>query len=354
MFRKRKPPGGSGPGTLAIDEAVPPPRIHVIAYSPDSFDEIEVLSPDAIRKALPSEGIAWIHVQGPCDRATLARIAELFALHPLAMEDVVHSPQRPKAEPYEGQLFFVARSASVSSLTLHAGQVSLFLGRNYVLTFQEESGDLLDPVRNRIRHQQGLIHKQGAGYLAYAIIDAVIDGYYPVLESVGEYLEELEDEVIDVTTPATLRRINQVRRVLVELRHITWPMRDAVNVLIRDPSPLIDSSVRVYLRDCYDHCTQATEVIESYREIIAELTNTYLSVLSNRTNDQMRVLTVIASIFIPLTLLAGIYGMNFEYMPELHYRYGYPLFWAALLIVGVVMYIYFRRLGWIGRRRDRG
>lgn len=353
MFRKRNPPVASLPGTLAINDHSPPPKIHAISYDLEHLEELDISDVKDLRPIVKEGRVAWIDVQGLGDETVLRRLGEIFCIHPLALADVVNVPQRPKAESYEDHIFLVARMARLAEESrLELEQISIFLGRNYVLTFQERYGDVLDPLRRRIRQGKGPIRHLGADYLAYAIIDAVIDGYYPILENLGESLENLEEETLNAATNRTLRAANHNRHSLVTLRRTLWPQREAINVLIREGSPLITDPVRVYLRDCYDHCMQISEVLESYREIASALTSTYLSAVSNRTNEVMKVLTIMASIFIPLTFMAGIYGMNFEYMPEIHVRYAYPLLWLLMAVVATGMMIYFYRRGWIGSRGD--
>ena len=231
-------------------------------------------------------------------------------------------------------------------------QVSVVLGKNYVLTFQERYGDVFDPVRKRISDGKAAVRKHGADYLAYALVDTVVDGYYPVLESVGDHLESFEGRVISDPSPALLGELNHFKNQLVNLRRGIWPQRAAVNELVRGDHSLISDDVRLYLRDTYDHCAQTSEVTEMYREMVTGLMNVYLSSVANRTNEVMKMLTIVATIFIPLTFLAGIYGMNFDHMPELHNRWAYPTIWATMLGVATIMLIFFWRKGWIGLRRD--
>jgi magnesium transporter len=226
--------------------------------------------------------------------------------------------------------------------------VSLVLGRRFLLTFQERLGDVLDPVRERIRQGIGPIRRAGPDYLAYAVIDAVIDGYYPILEQFGERLEALEDDVVLSPTPLLLRRIHHVKRELLDIRRAVWPQREAVSAVIRGDHELVGQEVRTYFRDVYDHCIQIMDVVETYRELAGGLMDVYLSSVSNRQNEVMKVLTVMASIFIPLTFLAGIYGMNFEHMPELHKRWAYPILLAVMAGVAGVMLLFFYRKGWLG------
>lgn len=229
---------------------------------------------------------------------------------------------------------------------LDVEQVSIFFGRNFVLTFQERHGDVLDPVRKRIRSKKGPMRTMGPDYLAYAIIDTIIDGYSPVLEQYGEYLEGLEARVVANATPKMLDRINRMKRNLLTLRRGIWPQRDAINVLIRDDCPFVTDPVKVFLRDCYDHCVQVADVLETFRETAGSLLSTYLSAIGNKQNEVMRMLTIMASIFIPLTFMAGIYGMNFEEMPELKNRDAYPILLGVMFLTAVGMLLYFK-LGWI-------
>ena len=228
-------------------------------------------------------------------------------------------------------------------------QVSLLMGKNHVVTFQERYGDVLDPVRERIRHGQGRpIRRSGSDYLTYVITDTIIDGYYPVIEAIGDHLEHLETVVMENPSSQTLQELNRTKNLLVNLRRVVWPQREVVSSLMRDENELIVDEVRMFLRDTYDHCVQTAEVIEMYRDMSTGLMNTYLSSVANRTNDVMKVLTIMASIFIPLTFMAGIYGMNFEHMPELHVRWAYPAIWLAMTLTAGGMLIFFWRKGWIG------
>ncbi len=298
--------------------------------------------------------MTWIDVQGLGDEATFRALAELFAIHPLAMEDLVNAPQRPKVESYGDQVLLITRAAALTTEApvLDRDQISILLARNCVLTVQERPSDALAPVRNRVRQGKGPIRRAGAGYLAYAIVDAVVDGYYPVLEALGEHLEDLEREVVMRPTRASLRAVFRIKRELLAFRRIVWPHRDLVNAIIRGDDGLFSADVRLYFRDVYDHCIQIGDVLETYREMAGGLHDMYLSSISNRTNDVMKLLTIMASVFIPLTFIAGVYGMNFENMPELHTRLGYPIVLGAMTILAVGMVSYFVRKGWIGSSSD--
>lgn len=350
MFRKRHPPAGSMPGTLVIHDGALCPAMRVMKYSPDHLEEHDIASVDEVAPLLDDRSVCWIDVQGLGDENVLRKLADLFSIHPLALEDVANVPQRPKVERYEKHTLCITRMALMSSGTVEREQVSLFVGANYVLTFQERSGDVFDPVRNRIRQGGPMMRTSDPSYLAYALLDAVIDGYYPIMEVFGEKLEALESDIVDCPRPAILREVHRIKRDLLALRRGIWPQREAVNSLIRDEDPLISETVRVYLRDCYDHCVQIMDAVESYRELTAGLVDIYLSSIGNRQNEVMKVLTIMATIFIPLTFLAGVYGMNFEDMPELHVRWGYPALLAVMAVVAGGMLMYFRSKGWLGNQ----
>jgi magnesium transporter len=351
MFRKRRPPPGSAPGEFVVPESAQPPRIHVIDYTPGRVTESDVTDAESLRGFRDADSVTWIDVQGLGNEPLLRAIGELFEIHPLAMADVFNVPQRPKVEEYEHHALVISQIAEPAPPgTVQLEQLSLVLGKTYVITFQERYGDPFDPIRARIRQGQ-LVRRMGPDYLAYSLIDAVIDGYYPLLESFGDFLQQLEDEVVTRPRTNALHRIQIVRRQLLHLRRGVWPQREAVNGLLRE-SPFICDAVRVYLRDCYDHVVQIMDVLETYRETAGGLMEVHLSSIANRTNEVMKVLTVISSVFIPLTFIVGVYGMNFEFMPELHVPVAYPIVWVVLITVAIGMLAYFWRLGWIGGRDD--
>jgi len=359
--KKRRAAPGSSPGTLNLAPATAKPTIQIMSYTADRLEDRAVAAVGELKPYLDNQQtVTWVDVRGVGDEATLRELGALFNIHPLALEDIVHTPQRPKTDQYEQHHFIIARMVTLRSADdMEASQVSIFLGRNYVLTLQEEPQDCLDPIRTRIRRGGGLHRKLGADYLCYTILDAIVDNYFPVLEAYGEYLEELEDRT--VTTPArrTLRDIHIAKRELLDLRRIIWPQRDTINQLIRDESPLISKEVRVFLRDCYDHAIQVMDMVETYRELTSGLHDVYLSSIGNRTNEIMKVLTIISTFFIPLTFLAGLYGMNFDTnaspwsMPELKNPYGYPLLLLAMLIIAGVLAVFFWRRGWIFGKETR-
>jgi magnesium transporter len=353
IFIKRQPPVGSRPGTLVIHEDSPFPRIRIMQYSADSVQERSVAVPQEISGLLDSRVVTWVDVQGLGDEPTLRAIGDVFRIHPLALEDVVNVPQRPKVVEYEGYAVLITRMARIGEdRRLDIEQLGLIVGDSWVLSFQEWYGDVLDPVRERIRAGKGPIRGSGADYLAYVLLDTIIDAHYPVLENLSHRIERLGDAVMSRPTPRVLEALYRVKSDLLLLRRGIWPQREALNRLARDPGEVFSADVRVYLRDTYDHAAQLVDVIESHREILNGALNMYLSVVANRTNEVMKVLTIMASIFIPLTFMAGIYGMNFENMPELQTWWAYPMLLAAMIATAVGMLMYFRRKGWIGSVAD--
>ena len=275
-------------------------------------------------------------------------IASRFNLHDLLLEDVVHVPQRPKAESFENHLSLIVRMLrSKEANDIQLEQVSIVLGENYVITFQERYGDVLEPVRDRIRSQRAPIKKRKADYLAYALADTIVDAYYPVIELVGEHIESLNDSVLENPTPELLHALNGLKNQLVNIRRSVFPQREALSSLCRGDHPMISEEVRLYFRDTYDHCIQTTDVTEMYREMVAGLMNTYLTVVANKTNDVMKLLTIVSTIFIPITFVAGIYGMNFQNMPELQFKYGYAIAWLVMLGITAGLLWYFRRKNWL-------
>lgn len=355
FFEKRHPPVGARPGTLVIPVGAARPRISVFDYTLEEVAEVAIGQVGDLKPYLDRDSVTWVNVEGLGDETVLQEIAELFQLHPLLIEDVVNAPQRPKVEPYGDLLLLITRMIMVGNddgAQVDAEQVSIILGKRYVLTFQEKPGDVFDPLRARIHRGLGAIRRSGTDYLAYAILDTVIDAYYPALEQIGECVEELETEVVESPTKATIGRIYDLKRQLLTIRRAVWPQRDMLNRMIHEEEAFSEP-VRVYLRDCYDHCVQASDIIESYREMAGGLLDVYLSSVSNRMNEVMKVLTIMASIFIPLTFIAGVYGMNFEFMPELHHRLAYPILLTVMIVTAGAMIWYFQRRGWISTGKER-
>lgn len=350
MFHKRHPATGSRPGTLVISEDALPTRYSAVRYDREGVRDCEDIEIEALHGLIQEETVIWIKVQGLGDEEELRRIAQQFDMHPLLLEDIVNLPQRPKLETAEGQLLIITRAlVPDSNVPGELEQISLLVGRHFVVTFEERYGETFDVVRQRLNNSQGFLRQSGADYLAYALLDVIIDGFYPVLETIGVRLEELEELVIANPSREVLDRLNRMRNRLALLRRRTWAQREAVQELLHDDSGLISRETIVFLRDTYDHCLQASEVVEMYRDSGSNLMNTYMSSVANRTNEVMKTLTIMSSTFIPLTFVAGIYGMNFEHMPELSSRWAYPVVWGVMLMIAFGMFSFFRVKGWIGR-----
>ncbi len=351
-------PVGSSPGTLIGDPDADPPEITVMGYGPDVLEEHTMTETTDLKGLRGRWPILWVNVDGIGSATAIATIGEIFGLHRLALEDVVNVHQRPKLEEYPESLFVVIRMPELNE-RFTTEQVGLFLGSDFVITFQEHSGDCLDPVRDRIRSGRGNIRRSGADYLAYAVLDAVVDSYFPVLEQYGEHLEELEHVIAKAPTAETIRRIQHTKRDLMAMRRSIWPQRELLNSLVREPLPWISDTTRIYLRDAYDHAVRIMDLVETYRELGSGLTDFYMSSVSNRMNEVMKVLTIIATIFIPMTFVAGIYGMNFNpdispfNLPELNWFWGYPFALGLMLVMALLLVGFFRRKGWIGSP-DRG
>jgi magnesium transporter len=330
------PPPGAPAGTLAVPVHAVETRIRSICYDAESVDERSIESLEELSELAEAEGrVTWIDMQGFANRDALERIGQVFGIHPLALADVVHVPQRPKAEMHDGRLLIVTQMALLTEAgEIEVEQVSLVLGPGWVVTFQERQGDVFQPVRERVRSAAARIRRMGADFLAYALLDAVIDGYFPVVEAIGGILEQLEEEVVAGPGAAALARIHATRRTLLHLHRVQWRQRDAVHTLLRDESFPFSEPVRIYLRDAHDHAFQTLDAIETYRDMAVGLMDVYLSSTSHRMNEAMRTLTVMASVFIPLTFVVGVYGMNFERMPELHWQWGYPAVWGVILAIG--------------------
>ncbi|MBW4555127.1 MAG: magnesium/cobalt transporter CorA [Trichormus sp. ATA11-4-KO1] len=347
---------GNLPGTIIVDENAEAPIIFLFDYNPNNFIRKQIETPEECSTYLDQESVSWVDVQGLGNQDILQRLGKVFDLHPLVLEDVVNMGERPKVEEYEDQLLIIAHMVvpMEKNCGFYSEQVSFVLGKHYLLTVQEEpEHDCFEGVRLRIDRGKGIIRKQGADYLAYALLDAIIDGFFPVLEMYGERLEELEEEVILNPTRKTLQQIYQIRRELLQLRRAIWPQRNAINSLIRDGSELIGAEVQIYLRDCYDHAVQVMDMVENYRELVSGLMDVYLSAVSNKMNEIMKLLTVVSSIFIPLTFVAGIYGMNFNTekspynMPELNWYWGYPICLAVMAAIALGLLFFFWRRGWL-------
>ena len=353
MLVKRNPPIGARPGTLAIPAGSPPPQIHLFHYGPEQVVERSIEDCTALEQFVQTDTTTWIDVRGMGNETALRRIGELFGIHPLALEDAVNFPQPAKTELYDEHQLIIARTPMAQDGRLTAPQVCLFLGHRYLITFQDRYYGFFDPVRERIRSGVGPIRSAGPDYLAYALIDVLVDHYYPVVEGLSEELDDLEDVVLVDAQPEDLARMHGVRRSVATLRRIGGPQRETIGNVCRSASPFMREEARTYFRDTHDHISQIMGRVDFCREVVVGLMDMYLSNVSLRQNEIMKVLTLMASIFIPLTFIAGIYGMNFENMPELRSQFGYFSVLVAMVVLAVSLVWYFRRQGWIGRARRR-
>lgn len=353
LVPRRRTPPGAPPGTLVADPSALSPEIDVMTYGGDGVHEQHL---EDVAELLALHGrhpVTWVNVQGLGDMDTMRGLGEAFGIHQLALEDVINVHQRPKVEEYDDHLFIVCRMPG-PSVGAGSEQVSMFLGKDYVITFQERRGDCFDAVRKRIRRDGTRIRQSKADYLAYALLDAVTDAYFPLLEEYGEMVEELEQNVLGESRMRLVRNIHDLKRELLDLRRAVWPLRDLFTTLVREETPFVSENTHVYFRDCYDHTIQLMDVVETYREIASGLVDIYLSSLSARMNEIMKVLTIIATIFMPLGFIASMYGMNFDRkaspwnMPELGWHLGYPYALGLMIVVAVGLLYYFRHKGWLG------
>lgn len=353
-FTKRYHPPGTPPGTL-IEHPVPqtvPLRLHLIDFTADGMSEQDDVTLSECKASLERDDITWIHARGNVTPEVLRELGDAFGLHPLALEDVLNTGQRPKLENYDHQLFIIMSLPAWREESLATEQVSLFMGEDYLISFHQGEGDPFEPVRKRLAASTGKMRARGADYLLYSLLDLLIDQGFPVLEDMGERIERVEEELLDKPTQHVLGEIHTLKRDLLLLRRMLWPQREVLTQLMRDDQTLIREEIKPYLRDCYDHTVQIMDLFETYRDMAASMLDVYLSSASQRLNEIMRVLTVITTLFIPPTFLVGVYGMNFDNphspwaMPELHSYYGYPLVWLVIIAMIVGMLVFFKRRGW--------
>jgi len=342
---------GAAPGTLIHigQKKAERVKITLIDYGPETFYEGELESIDACLAFIHKPTITWINIDGLHDIEFIEKIGKLFNLHPLIMEDIVDTRQRPKLEDFEDYLFFTFKMLFFGDgdQIVKFDQISLILGDRFLISFQEMESDIFSPVRERIRRTKGRIRKMGCDYLAYSLIDATVDHYFSILEILGARIEILEEEIQSKPTAETLKRIYQLKREMIYLRKHILPMREIVTVLQKNLSPLIGANISPFLTDVYDHTIQIMDAVESFRDILTGLLDVYLSTVSNRLNEVVKVLTIISTLFIPLTFLAGVYGMNFKYMPELEWRWGYFSVLSIMVIVALLMIFYFKKKKWL-------
>jgi len=341
---------GMAPGSVVYtgEQKVDEVTVGLIRYTPAELEEIQGTTlEDALAKR-SADSVNWLNISGLHDTSLIKTIGEVFDLHPLVLEDIVSPRQRPKVEYFDGYIYIVMRMLRFDREgEVDNEQLSIVLGPDYVLTFQERPGDVFEPVRERIRHGKGRIRKLEPDYLAYALMDIMVDTYFVMLESYGETIEALEEELLRDPSPKSLEKVTGLKRDMLYLRKAVWPLRELISSLLREDSSLMGETVRTFIRDVYDHAIQVIDTVETLRDVLSGLHDFYLSSLSFKMNEVMKVLTIVGTIFIPLGFLAGIFGMNFERMPELHWRYGYAFFWLLALSLAGGMLWYFRKKKWL-------
>jgi len=351
LIHRQSQKAGLPPGSLVRvgEEKAEKVKITVIDYKDEHFEQREIERVEDCLDFKDKPTVTWINVDGVHDTETVRRLGECYQVHPLTLEDILNTEHRPKMEDFGHYIFITLKMLGLSpnGQGITVEQVSLVVGQGFVISFQEATGDVFDPVRERIRRASGRMRSREADYLAYALIDAVIDEYFVILESLGEEIEGLEDELVTDPGQGVLESIFKLRREMVVLRRSIWPLREAISALEKSESGLISQGTRVFLRDLYDHTISVVDTVETFREMLAALLDLYLSGVSNKMNQVMKVLTVVATIFIPLTFIAGIYGMNFENMPELKWSWGYFAVWLIMAAIAGLMLLAFRRKKWL-------
>lgn len=350
-IKKRSGKSGLPPGTLLHigDKKMEKTRITLLDYDESHFLEKEV---KLVEEAFPFKDkptVTWINIQGIHEIEIIEKIGQYFGVHPLILEDILNTEKRPKMEDLETYIYVtlkILRQIDDSDRIL-SEQVSLIIGTNFVISLLESKDAIFDQIIERIRSGKGHIRKMGPDYLAYSLIDTIVDNYFIIMEKFGEKIEVMEEELVKNPTRGTLKSLHDTQRELMLMRKSVWPLREVVNNMLRGESSLIHESTLIYLRDVYDHTIEIIDMIEGLRDMVSRMFDMYLSSISNKLNEIMKVLTIIATIFIPLTFIAGVYGMNFEYMPELKWRWGYPVIWVIMIFIGIYMLNYFRKNRWI-------
>ena len=351
FMKKLSKKAGAAPGTLVHigERKAEETRITLIDYDDTQLQEKELKAIEECFPCRDAPTVSWINIEGIHDVETIEKVGKQFNIHPLVLEDIVNTGQRPKAEDFDDYVYIVIKmlyyDRKESQVT--SEQVSLILGSNFLISFQEREGDVFQSVRERIRKGKGHIRKAGADYLAYALMDAVVDQYFLIMEIFGEKMEGLEEELIEDPTTQTLEIIHAMKREMIYFRKQVWPLREVIGGLTRGEYSLVSETTGLYLRDVHDHTIQVIDTLESLRDILGGMLDLYLSTLSNKMNEVMKVLTIMATIFIPLTFIAGIYGMNFKYMPELEWHWGYFVVWGIMVCTVVAMVVYFKKKTWL-------
>jgi len=351
IFRKRSEKVGLPPGTIVHigERKAQKHRITIVDYDETKFQEREL---ETIEESFPfkdTSTITWINIDGLHQLEIIERIGKHFNIHPLILEDIANTEQRPKMEDFDDYLFLILKMICFEEKDkrIKVEQVGLILGPNFVISFQEEKGNVFDPVKQRIISGKGRIRTRGADYLAYALIDVIVDGYFLIIERIGDQIEDLEEDLLDGPRPETMQDIHSLKREMLQFRKSVCPLQEIIRRLERGESDMFNESTEIYLKDVHDHTIHVIDTIEIFHDMLSGLLDLYISSISNKMNEIMKVLTIIATIFIPLTFIAGVYGMNFKYMPELDWRYGYPMVLLIMFIIGVGIMIYARKKGWL-------
>ena len=350
-IRSRRIRPGSSPGTVVFvgEQRLAKVQIDVIHYDGDGWSEELDVSVRSCADVVRQDSITWMNVSGVHDVDLVERLGACFGLHPMTLEDIANTTQRPKVEEFPGYVFMVLKMIAFNeeAKTIDIEHVSVILGDHFVISFLEDDGDVFDGVRDRIRSSSGRIRWMKADYLAYSLMDAVVDHYFLAVERMGDIIEEVDDRLLEDPHPGDIKEIHGLKRSILSLRKAVWPIREEVAMICKSESSLLSADCRVFWRDLYDHCIQIIDLVETHRDILGGMHDTYLSILSHRMNEVMKVLTIISTIFIPLTFIAGVYGMNFKEMPELEWRGGYYSVWGVMIVIGISLYLYFRRKQWL-------
>jgi len=351
FIKKKSNKIGLPPGSLLYvgDRKTEKTTITLIDYDEEKFFEKKIDKIEECFDFKDKSSVSWINIDGIYDTNVIEKIGKKFDLHPLILEDILNTDQRPKIEDFENYIFIVFKMLQYDEKAnmIAAEQVSLILGEKFVISFQEQPGDVFESLRDRIRNGKGRIRRMNSGYLAYCLIDAIVDNYFLILEKIGEKIEEIENKFASDPNSNTLTLIHKLKREMIFLRKSVWPLREVISNIQRSESKIIQDVNKIYLKDIYDHTIQVIDTVESFRDMISGLLEIYLSTVSNKMNEIMKVLTVFAALFIPLTFIVGIYGMNFEYMPELYWKWSYPVLWFVIITIISVMLYYFKRKNWL-------
>ncbi len=351
LIKKVSRKAGLPPGTVVYvgKKRTEKVKIEVIDYTETKLVAKEAEKIEDCFPLMQKPSVTWINITGVYQTGVIEKIGKAFNLHPLTLEDITNTNQRPKIEEFDNYVFIVLRMLFYNEKTndIESEQISFVVGQSYVISFQEKELDIFDPIRHRIANVKSKIRKLGNDYLFYSLIDAIVDSYFVTLEKIGWKIEDAEDDITANPQPETLKVVHNLKQQLILLRKSVWPLREVVNSLYRAESTIIENRTRIYFRDVYDHTIQVKDIIETYRDIVSGMLEIYLSSVSNKMNEVMKVLTIIATIFIPLTFLTSIYGMNFDFMPELGWKWSYPILWTVIITVTVIMLVLFKKRKWM-------